>query len=85
MADDTEIASLLRDIRDNQREAIALQREHMHMYQRQLDRIERINDRAEALQGRAGKAVRFILVIAIPLVCLLLAMMLLPYFFRLFA
>jgi hypothetical protein len=85
MADDTEIATLLRDIRDNQREAIALQREYMQMYQRQLDRIERINDRAEAIQGRAGKAVRFILLIAIPLVCLLLVLMLFPYFSRLFA
>jgi len=85
MADDTEIATLLRDIRDNQREAIALQREHMQMYQRQLDRIERINDRAEAIQGRAGKAVRFILLIAVPLVCLLLVLMLFPYFSRLFA
>ena len=85
MADDTEIAALLRDIRDNQREAIALQREHMQMYHHQLERIERINDRAEALQGRAGKAVRLILLIAIPLVCLLLVLMLLPYFFRRFA
>ena len=85
MADDTGIAALLRDIRDNQRVAIALQREHMQMYQRQLDRIERINDRAEAIQGRAGKAVRFILLIAIPLVCLLLVLMLFPYFSRLFA
>ena len=85
MADDAEIAALLRDIRDNQCEAIALQREHMQVYQRQLDRIERINDRAEALQGRAGKAIRIILVIAIPLVCLLLVLMLFPYFLRLFA
>jgi hypothetical protein len=85
MADDTEIAALLRDIRDNQREALALQREHMQMYQHQLERIERINDRAEALQGRADKAVRIILAIAIPLVCLLLVLMLFPYFFRLFA
>ena len=85
MADDTEIAALLRDIRDNQREAIALQREHMQLYQRQLERIERINDRAEAIQGRASKAVRLILLIAIPLVCLLFVLMLLPYFSRLFA
>lgn len=85
MADDTGIVALLRDIRDNQREAIALQREHMEMYQRQLERIERINDRAEAIQGRAGKAIRFVLLIAIPLVCLLLLLMLYPYFIRLFA
>jgi hypothetical protein len=85
MADDTEIVVLLRDIRDNQREALALQREHIQMYQRQLERIERINDRAEAIQGRAGKALRVILLIAIPLVCLLLIVMLYPYFSRLFA
>ena len=85
MADDTGIAALLRDIRDNQREATALQREHMQMYQRQLECIERINDRAEAIQGRAGKAIRLVLLIAIPLVCLLLILMLYPYFNRLFA
>jgi hypothetical protein len=85
MAEESELLALLREIRDNQREAIALQREYQAMYQQQLGRIERINDRAEALQGRAGKAVRFILLIAIPLVCLLLVLMLLPYFSRLFA
>ena len=85
MADDTEIAALLRGIRDNQHESIALQREHMQMYQRQLERIERINDRAEAIQGRAGKAVGLILLIAIPLVCLLLVLMLFPHFSWLFA
>lgn len=85
MADDSEVITLLREIRDNQREALALQREHITMYQQQLGRIERINDRAEALQGRAGKAIRLILLIAIPLVCLLLLLMLTPYFSRLFA
>ncbi|QNP41144.1 hypothetical protein [Lysobacter solisilvae (ex Woo and Kim 2020)] len=85
MADASETTALLREIRDNQREALALQREYMTMYQQQLGRIERINDRAEVLQGRAGKAIRIILMIAIPLVCLLLVMMLLPYFLRLIA
>lgn len=85
MSDAPELISLLRDIRDNQREALAAQREHIAMYQRQLERIERINDRAEALQGRAGKAIKAILLIAIPLVCLLLVLMLFPYFSRLFA
>ena len=79
MADDSESHALLRQIRDNQREALQLQREHITMYQRQLDRIEKINDRAEAMQSRAGKALRFILWIAIPLVALLLLLMLWPY------
>lgn len=77
MPDDT--LALLREIRDNQQAALQLQREHMALYQRQLDRVERINDRAEAIQGRAAKAVRFVLWIALPLVALLLALMLWPW------
>ena len=85
MTDEPEIATLLREIRDSQREALTLQREHMTLYQRQLDRVERINDRAEAMQGRAGKALKVILLIALPLVFMLLALMFLPYLSRLFA
>jgi hypothetical protein len=85
MTDEPEIATLLREIRDSQREALTLQREHMALYQRQLDRVERINDHAEAMQRRAGKALKVILLIALPLVFLLLALMFLPYLSRLFA
>ena len=77
MAEDTN--ALLREIRDNQQEALRLQREHMALYQQQLSRVERINDRAEAIQARASKAVRFVLWIALPLVLLLLATMLWPW------
>jgi hypothetical protein len=84
-----EATALLREIRDQQRqalerqtEAIALQREHMALYQQQLARAERIQDRAEAIQGRAGKALKFILWIAIPLVMLLLLAMFQPYLER---
>ena len=76
MADDSELA-LLREIRDNQREALQVQREHMQLYQQQLARVERINDRAEAIQGRAGKAASSSLD-RDPLVALL-ALMLWPY------
>ena len=78
MTDDSELA-LLREIRDNQREALQLQREHMAVYMRQLDRVDRINDRAEAIQGRAGKAAKLILWIATLLLVLLLALMLWPW------
>ena len=77
MPEDT--STLLREIRDNQQEALRLQREHMALYQQQLSRVERINDRAEAIQARASKAVRFVLWIALPLVLLLLATMLWPW------
>ena len=83
MTDEPQVTQLLREIRDQQREAIALQREHLGMVQQQLARVERINDRAEALQGRASRAVKLILVVALPLVFLLLALMFLPYFLRL--
>ena len=77
MSDDTN--GLLRDSRDNQQEALRLQREHIAMYQKQLDRVERINDRAEAIQARASKAVRIILWIALPLALVVLASMLWPW------
>ncbi|MFC7300643.1 hypothetical protein [Cognatiluteimonas weifangensis] len=73
-----ETATLLREIRDNQRASLQLQREYMALYQAQLDRAERINDRTEAIQGRAGKAIRAILWLAVPLLLLLLALMLWP-------
>ena len=78
MADVTEL-ELLREIRDNQREALQVQREHMQLYQQQLARVERINDRAEDIQRRAGKATTFVLWIAAPLVAVLLVLMLWPY------
>ena len=84
MAD--EVAALLREIRDQQRlqlerqsEALAMQRDQFALYRSQLDRVERINDRAEAIQGRAGKAVKLVLWIALPLLVLLLALMFWPY------
>ncbi|WP_119718768.1 hypothetical protein [Cognatilysobacter tabacisoli] len=80
-----DIASLLREIRDDQRVALALQREQMAMHQRQLDRVERINDRAEAIQGRAARALRLVVLVALPLVALLLALMFFPYLSALFA
>ena len=67
-----DVAALLQEIRDNQREAIALQREHMALYMKQLERVERINDRAEAIQGRAGSAVKFVLWGLVPLALLLI-------------
>ena len=52
-----EIAGLLREIRDQQRaqlegqaEALAVQRQQFDLYTQQLGRVERINDRAEAIQ-----------------------------------
>lgn len=80
-----DIARLLREIRDDQRVALAVQREQMAMHRRQLDRVERINDCAEAIQGRAARALRLVVLVALPLVALLLALMFFPYLSALFA
>ena len=56
MDNDPHIAQLLREIRDQQRESLCLQREHIAAYKAQMARIERLNAQAESLQGRAGKA-----------------------------
>ena len=46
------------------------------MVRQQLERAERIQTRAEALQGKAGKAVRLILWVALPLVFVLVLILL---------
>ena len=84
MTDD--VASLLREIRDQQRiqidrqaEALALQRRQFERYEEQLGRVENINTSAEAIQRRAGKAMKVVLWVALPLVFLVLATMLWPW------
>ena len=74
-----DVAALLREIRDNQREALALQREHMAFSMKQLERAEKLNDRADAIQLRAGKAAKVVLWVLIPLAAILIAMMLWPW------
>ena len=79
MDNDPQIAQLLREIRDQQRESLALQREHIAVYKAQMERIERLNVQAESLQGRAGKALKGLLWFAIPLLVLVLLLMAWPY------
>jgi ABC-type uncharacterized transport system involved in gliding motility auxiliary subunit len=81
-----EIASLLREIRDQQRlqlerqgEALALQRLQFEKYEAQLGRVESINDRAEAIQRRAGKASKIVLWVALPLLLLACALVAWPW------
>ena len=79
MDNDPHIAQLLREIRDQQRESLALQREHIAAFKAQVERIERLNDRTESLQGRAGKALKALLWIVLPLLALVLLLMAWPY------
>ena len=79
MDNDPQIAQLLREIRDQQRESLALQREHIAAFKAQVERIERLNDRTESLQGRAGKALKALLWFVLPLLALVLLLMAWPY------
>lgn len=81
-----EIAGLLREIRDQQRiqidrqaEGLALQRRQFEAYEAQLGRVEHINDRAEAIQRRAGNAMKTVLWVALPLLLLVLTTLLWPW------
>lgn len=81
-----EIAGLLGEIRDQQRtqlqaqaEALALQRQQFDLYQQQLGRVERINDRAEAIQRRAGKATKIVLWVMLPAMVLVLLALAWPW------
>ena len=75
MDNDPQVTQLLREIRDQQRESLALQREHIAAFKAQMDRVERLNAQAESLQGRAGKALKGLLWFAIPLLVLVLLLM----------
>ena len=44
-----------------------------------MDRIERLDERAESLQGRAGKVMKALLWIVLPLLALVLLLMAWPY------
>ena len=79
MDNDPQVTQLLRELRDQQRESLALQREHIALYKAQMERIERLNAQAESLQGRAGKALKGLLWFAIPLLVLVLLLMAWPY------
>lgn len=79
MDNDPQVTQLLREIRDQQRESLALQREHIAAFKAQMDRVERLNAQAESLQGRAGKALKGLLWFAIPLLVLVLLLMAWPY------
>jgi len=81
-----EIAGLLREIRDQQRtqlqgqaEALAVQRQQFELYTQQLGRVERINDRTEAIQRRAGKAAKIVLWLVLPVMLLLLLTLVWPW------
>lgn len=81
-----EVARLLREIRDHQREqlalqteALALQRRQFELTRSQLERVERINDRAESIQARALRVVRLIVWVALPLALALLLAIAWPY------
>ncbi len=71
--DDTEL-QLLRELRDDQRALLQVQREHHAMYLKQLERIERINDQAERLQNRAGRAQKLLFFVVLPATLILLAL-----------
>lgn len=85
MGHETELVDLLREIRDQQREQLALltraldeQRELSALQRANLERVERIHDRAEALQERAGRGQGVIVWVMLPLVALALIAMLWP-------
>ena len=68
--------ALLEQIRDNQMTALAMQKEQFELFRRQVERTERIQDRAEELQARSASIMntaRRSLAIVLPVVILLIA------------
>lgn len=74
--DGARIVTLLEQVRDNQAAMLALQKEQFELVRRQVERTERIQDRAEELQARGVgimKTARRSLAILLPIVILLVA------------
>jgi uncharacterized membrane protein (DUF106 family) len=68
--------ALLEQIRDNQASALAMQKEQFELFRRQVERTERIQDRAEELQARGAgimNTARRSLAFVLPVVILLIA------------
>lgn len=68
--------ALLEQIRDNQAAALAMQKEQFELFRRQVERTERIQDRAEELQARGAgimNTARRSLAFVLPVVILLIA------------
>jgi uncharacterized membrane protein (DUF106 family) len=76
-SDDTaRTLALLEQIRDNQAAALAMQKEQFELFRRQVERTERIQDRAEELQTRGAgimNTARRSLAFVLPVVILLIA------------
>ncbi|MDP9199927.1 MAG: hypothetical protein M3O07_12035 [Pseudomonadota bacterium] len=67
--------ALLEQIRANQAAALALQKEQFELFRRQVERTERIQDRAEELQARSAgimTTARRSLAIVLPIVIVLI-------------
>ena len=69
------MVALLEQIRDNQAAALAMQKEQYELVRRQVERTERIQDRAEDLQARgmgimntARRSLAFVLPVVIVLI-----------------
>jgi ABC-type uncharacterized transport system involved in gliding motility auxiliary subunit len=91
MTDD--VTLLLREMRDQQQlqlersaqslqhqaDALALQRQQFDLYQQQLARVERINERAEAIQNRSLTATKLIMCVLLPALGIVLLMLLWPW------
>ncbi len=70
-----QLAKLLQEIREGQREQLSIQREHFELAKTQYDRANAINDRAEriqaksaALMDRSGRVFKLVIPILVALV-----------------
>lgn len=74
--DSARLISLLERMHANQEAALAMQKEQFELFRRQVERTERIQDRAEEMQARGMgimKTARRSLAIVLPIVILLIA------------
>lgn len=69
------LAGLLQEIRDGQREALSIQRQHFELAKTQYDRANAINDRAERIQAKSAALIDLsgrVFKVVIPIIAVLI-------------
>ncbi len=76
MSREDEIAQLLTNIRDGQREALARQREQLELARAEAERMRRIADESVALQRAGIERMKLVSRVLLPVILLLVALVL---------
>jgi len=75
MSREDEIAQLLTDLRDGQRQALVQQREHLELARAEAERMRRISEESVALQRTAIERMKRVSRFVVPIIVVLIGLL----------